>query len=1424
MTAAVPPRGSALPDGRRTEAPQAPVSRALTALNDLAALAAGLCGAPSAVIHVQEGEGRRPVAAFGDETGEDFPNQTVIPISDASGRVLGTLTLLDRSVTEIPADRGRILAGLARQAAALLELGGDLIVRAVPIESQFEDILELIPDAILMHAKGNLTYVNSAMVKLSGARDAQALLGKSIGALFSPETREAAESHVEDLYQRGLPTARRAFRYRRHDGKEIPLELASLAVQIRGEECRLVVARDISGRVEAAETLRESESRFQTFMDHSPMMAWIKDEEGRFLYTNQSMRDLFRIPEGKVDSADYFKDHPPNLKADVERTDREVLEEGKALDYLEKFPTPDGLMRTWWVSKFPFHGRHGQRLVGGVALDITEKEKAEARIRVFADIFRNIQVGVFVWQLEGPLEQARFRLLATNAAASRMTEISIDDVIGKTMQEAFPGVYDLGLSAKCIEVIADGESRDLGEIAYGDTRMPAGYYSAKIIPLPNDTVAVAFENVTAERRNREVLRQSVERFELIARATNDAVWEWKPTTGETWWNERAYQLFGYQAEATPASMEAWKERLHPEDRDGVLESFRKIDDGGADTWVREYRLLRADGTTAHIYERGYALRGEGGAPMRMLGAMTDISDLKRAEEAVRDSEEKYRKLVEVLPDVIGIVVEGRLTFVNPAGLQIHGTADAAMVLGRPVLEFFHPDSREVIINRMMQLEAGLEIPPMEHKFLRSDGTFFEAESRAVTFPLQGQRAILAVIRDITARKQAESALRSSEERYRLLFLNNPQPMWLYDTDTLRFLDVNEAALARYGYARDEFLARTMKDIWLEEDAHLLGDAARELLLKRSVSGVRRHRRKDGSVIHAEVFHHYIEFSGKGAAIALANDITDKLEALERLRHSEERYRTLAAVSPVGLYRTDINGRCTYANDHLCGILVRKQAEVTGLNMSAIIHPADIAWVTEAWRSAMARGLPFHAEYRLRTADNRTVWAMGNALADKAADGTTIGFIGTISDITERKQAEILLACQKRALAMVASGFQLQDVLDSLVQSVEMESAGGMGAVLLLNPESGRLEWIAASGLPASFRRDAPSFPVGKEGGVLGLSVSTREYALCPDIEADPHWSDCREAALRHGLRACASRPIMGSRGEAMGVFAFFYPHSGEPVPYDIKLMETASDLVAIAIERQRQEAVSRKNQELSEQNLRILEASRMKSEFLANMSHELRTPLNAIIGFSQLLIDRKVGPMNEKQTEYMGDILDGGMHLLRLINDVLDLAKIEAGKMQLHREEMSVAQAMREVCDILMPMALGKHVTVQHSAGPDADVAHLDGRKVRQVLYNLVSNAIKFSKPGGKVDVRSRADERGGILLQVKDHGIGIRKEDMGKLFQQFQQLDSGSARHYPGTGLGLVITKKLVELHRGFVEVESEPGVGSVFSAYFPLPSPGED
>ena len=231
----------------------------------------------------------------------------------------------------------------------------------------------------------------------------------------------------------------------------------------------------------------------------------------------------------------------------------------------------------------------------------------------------------------------------------------------------------------------------------------------------------------------------------------------------------------------------------------------------------------------------------------------------------------------------------------------------------------------------------------------------------------------------------------------------------------------------------------------------------------------------------------------------------------------------------------------------------------------------------------------------------------------------------------------------------------------------------------------------------------------------------------------------------------------------------------------------------------------------------LQEANRMKSEFLANMSHELRTPLNGIIGFSEFLIDEKAGKLVAKQKEYLSDILNSGRHLLQLINDVLDLSKVEAGKMELHPETFSVGKAIEEVCSVVAPMSQKKHLVIHREVNPAVDEVTLDQQKFKQVLFNLLSNAVKFTDEGGTVDILASLHDGARLRLQVKDTGIGIKAEDLGKLFVEFQQLDSGMARRYQGTGLGLVLTKKIVEFQQGAISVESEIGTGSTFTVVLP-------
>jgi two-component system, NtrC family, sensor kinase len=238
--------------------------------------------------------------------------------------------------------------------------------------------------------------------------------------------------------------------------------------------------------------------------------------------------------------------------------------------------------------------------------------------------------------------------------------------------------------------------------------------------------------------------------------------------------------------------------------------------------------------------------------------------------------------------------------------------------------------------------------------------------------------------------------------------------------------------------------------------------------------------------------------------------------------------------------------------------------------------------------------------------------------------------------------------------------------------------------------------------------------------------------------------------------------------------------------------------------------------ELDEKSRELEAASRHKSEFLANMSHELRTPLNAIIGFSQVLRERMFGDVNEKQAEYLDDILSSANHLLSLINDVLDLSKVEAGQLELDVAPFSLREALERGVVMVRERALKDGVQVRVTPSPEVDVVAGDERRIRQVIFNLLSNAVKFTPAGGAVDVRA-AQVNGEVAVSVADTGPGIAAADLERIFEEFQQTDAG-VEHREGTGLGLALSKRLVEMHGGRIWVDSELGTGSTF--VFTLPA----
>ena len=250
--------------------------------------------------------------------------------------------------------------------------------------------------------------------------------------------------------------------------------------------------------------------------------------------------------------------------------------------------------------------------------------------------------------------------------------------------------------------------------------------------------------------------------------------------------------------------------------------------------------------------------------------------------------------------------------------------------------------------------------------------------------------------------------------------------------------------------------------------------------------------------------------------------------------------------------------------------------------------------------------------------------------------------------------------------------------------------------------------------------------------------------------------------------------------------------------------------------------VEQRTVELKEAKIAADAANKAKSDFLTNMSHELRTPLNGIIGFAELMYDGKVGPMSDVHKEYTGDILSSGQHLLQLINDILDLAKIEAGRMDLRPEPVDPKAVVAEVRDTLREIAARRQISIEMDVDPALHRVVVDVAKLKQILYNYLSNGLKFTREGGRVHVRVRPEGEEWFRVEVEDEGMGIRPEDLEHLFVAFQQLDASASKRHQGTGLGLALTKRIVEVHGGRVGVTSTVGKGSTFFAVLPLVTAG--
>ena len=395
---------------------------------------------------------------------------------------------------------------------------------------------------------------------------------------------------------------------------------------------------------------------------------------------------------------------------------------------------------------------------------------------------------------------------------------------------------------------------------------------------------------------------------------------------------------------------------------------------------------------------------------------------------------------------------------------------------------------------------------------------------------------------------------------------------------------------------------------------------------------------------------------------------------------------------------------------------------------------------------------------------------------------------------------------------VSSTLDLQTVLDTIVaRAVQLSGTHG-GVIYEYDETTQEFHLRGSHRLDEELVEVLRAAPLRLGEGAAGKAAALRAPVQVPDILEEGAYDVSRIRAIfeRRGYRSALAVPLLFEQ-QIIGALGVWRREPGSFAPEVVNLLQTFATQSVLAIQN------ARLFREIADKSQQLQAASQHKSEFLANMSHELRTPLNAIIGFSEVLLERMFGEVNEKQTEYLRDILSSGQHLLSLINDILDLSKIEAGRMELTLAPFHLPVALENAVTLVKERASRHGIALTLEVDPRLGELVGDERKIKQVLLNLLSNAVKFTPEGGRISLTAVFTD-GSVEIAVSDTGIGIAPEDQDAIFEEFRQVGSDDARKREGTGLGLTLSKKFVEMHGGKIWVKSEVGKGSTFTFTLPV------
>lgn len=899
----------------------------------------------------------------------------------------------------------------------------------------------------------------------------------------------------------------------------------------------------------------------------------------------------------------------------------------------------------------------------------------------------------------------------------------------------------------------------------------------------------SFRDVTGREQVMRDLRDSEEKYRMLFSRERDAVFVADAETLRILdANPAMTAMYGYTRDEL-LTLRAPDLSAEPErTRVSIAQLLRN---GYVEIDARRHR--RKDGTEFVV--QGSAVTFTWKGRRVITGIFRDTTERAEAEEELRRSEEKFRSYIENAPTAVFIASpEGRYLESNPAGLQMLGydAATLATLYGTDVIaKDDHPRAmRAYLTLRRTGFVEG------EFRHRRADGGVIWVAMRAVRLD---DGCFLAFCRDVTGQKQAQDALRESELRFRATIESVRDALVVIRGGDGIVNEWNSGAQAMFGYRRDEIIGRRMHDSLVPERYR---EAARHGLKAFAASGEGpavgqtlelEALRRDGEEFPIELSVSPMKLGGEWYAVGIARDITQRREATQALRASETLLERVQTMAQLGSWTADVAAQTFTGSPEAIRIAGLSKATVHWDEFWAVVHPDDIVRIRASFQKVLA-GEPQEEEFRI-VVSGRVVWLHSKSTAVFDAQGRPLQVVGMIQDITEMHEARQALEAHKEHLEELVAA-RTDDLLASEAHSR-----------LILESSAAGLYGIGSDGR-ITFVNPAACAMLGYHAEqMVGEPVHEKIHHSRPDGTAYPAEECPMLIALRDGRTFTTDREVFWrTDGSALAV------------EYAIRPMVRYGEIVGGVVSFT--DIGARKAMEAAQEKARI-EAERLarvRSEFLANMSHEIRTPLSAILGLAQVGMRDSAG---RKVYDNFARILNSGELLLGLVNDVLDVARMEAGKLAVERVAMELSKAMDVAVDVIAPRAYGKGLEFHLEEAADLPLECMgDSLRLSQVLLNLLSNAVKFTN-SGHVGLSARR-EGGELVFRVTDTGIGMTEEQLQRLFQPFEQVDSSTTRLFGGTGLGLAISKRLVELMSGKIVAESRLGEGSTFEVRLPLVETG--